>query len=182
MEKLKVKPAKIILAVILAVISLLFFLNAFQIPLGLHLGQRDYNYITELRDRVEADTSDREALSEIIERTKHRNSLTRTNAVAVIAQLSHHRSTGKQLHDDVYEVLVFSLDDKEQSVVRCALQGLENLGPYASTAIPQISEIADHHEDAFIRMLASETLAVLIKEKKTEPGGVVNDGAVPLRD
>ena len=108
---------------------------------GLYLGQRDYDDITNLRDRFEQNPTNLALLDKIVARTKHPNPFSRGNAIGVLSQLSFYNSpTGKQIHTTVLPIFVRALDEEDQDIQRTALEGLENLGPYAIPAIPDIKK------------------------------------------
>jgi len=152
-----------IIAVGLFLVGVALFSRPGQWYVGLYLGQRDYNYITDLRDRFEENPTNLVLLDKIIARTKNVNSLSRVNAIGVLSQLSFFNSpTGKQIHATVLPIFVRALYEKDQSSKRVVLEGLENLGPYALSAIPDIKKKLND-SDPIIQQEAQRTLAELGK-------------------
>ena len=136
----------IILVVCIALVSAFALILGLLSPaarwnFGLWLGQRDYNYITGLRDKLQKEPTNSVVLNKIIARTKVQSSLSRVNALAVLTQLSFYNTpTGKQIHDQALPIFVSALNDEDLAFKRVGFEGLENLGPYAVSAIPEIKK------------------------------------------
>jgi hypothetical protein len=136
--------------------------------IGMYFGGRDYNYITGLRDQLQKDPTNRELLDKIIARTKHADQFCRGNAIGVLYQLSYYGSpTGKQIHDAALPVFVRALDEQDQSIKRAGLNGLDALGPYAVSAIPNVErKLSD--PDPIIQQEAREVLQKLEKYRSEQ--------------
>jgi HEAT repeat protein len=131
-------------------------------------GEKDLNLIIELREAFKANPDDEEILEKIVQRTYHPDTLSRTNAVAVLGQLSHERTYGPQIKPIVLPVFIHHLDDSEQSVKKVALQGLSNLGTHAEPALPAIRrKLSD--PDEFIQKFAERTLTEIEERINQQP-------------
>ena len=141
---------------------------------GLWLGQRDYDYITGLRDQLRREPTNRVVLAEILARTQSPNSFSRGNAIGVLTQLSYYNTaTGRQIHAQTLPIFEQALDERgdwsdTQPIKRAALEGLENLGPYAASAIPRIRQMLSD-PDPIIRQDAKEALDRLEKCQTNRP-------------
>jgi hypothetical protein len=161
------RPGAFILGIIvgggLFFVGTLLVSPAARLYLGFYLGERDYEYITSLRDKLERDPTNGVLLDKIVARTKVSESLSRANAIGVLEQLSFFNSvTGKQIHSRVLPIFVQALNDEDQSTKRAALEGIENLGPYAVQAIPDVKKKLNDN-DPIIREEAQTALATLQK-------------------
>ena len=101
-------------------------------------GERDYSEIVSLRDRFAANPSNRSPLNTIIKRTNSWSELTRANAVAVLGQLARDPKLRPEIADSILPVFVGVLRDSKQSVRRGGVEGLEALGPLASSTLPML--------------------------------------------
>ena len=120
-------------------------------------GERDFQEITSLRDKFEANPSDRSTLDEIVRRTLAHNTLTRSNAVAVLGEITLDRDLRPKVIETTLPVFIHSLNDAEQPVRHSAIDALSGLGSSATAALPALRALLTDH-DSFISTIAKTAI------------------------
>ena len=120
-------------------------------------GERDLQEVTSLRDKFETNPSDRSTLDELVRRTLAHNTLTRSNAVAVLGQITLDRDLRPKVIETTLPVFIRALNDAEQPVRHSAIDALSGLGSSASTALPALNALLTDH-DSFISTIAKNAI------------------------
>jgi|HubBroStandDraft_2_1064218.scaffolds.fasta_scaffold179597_2 hypothetical protein len=168
--------ASIVGAFVMLCIVVLLFSEQGHWDISYLLSEHWEHHIARLQNDLERNPTNQVVLDKVIKYTESPNPFKRCDAIGVLCDLSYHRKpSAKLIHAQVLPVFVRALDYDAhgnwldaQPIRRAGLEGLENLGPYAVSAIPDVKrKLSD--PDPVIQYDAQETLDELEKFQTNGP-------------